>query len=92
MLYLHLEGDWLGALSDHRAFVYATSPAVFSVKTFVLTNVKSEKRDPPSSSTVPVNPWFGFSPWSLFTALLIPPFTEEATSSWSCLLSHLSRA
>ena len=92
MLYQHLEGDRLGALSDHRASVCAASPAVFYENTFVLTDVKSENRDPPSSSTVPVNLWLGFSSWSLFTALLIPHSTEEATSSWSCLLSHLSRA
>ena len=56
MLYQHLEGDRLGALSDHRAFVYATSPPIFSVQTFVLTDVKTEKRDPPSSSSSPGKP------------------------------------
>ena len=67
-------------------------PAVFSAKTFVLTSVKNEKRDPPSSSTVPVNWWFRFSSWLLFTTLLIPPSTKEATSLLSCLLSRLSHA
>lgn len=41
-IYLHLERNWPSTLSDHRAFVYSTSPlAVFSFKTFTAACIPS---------------------------------------------------
>lgn len=37
---LHLKGNWLRTLCDHRTFVFPTSPAVLFFKTLVLASMK----------------------------------------------------